>query len=184
MCNYEICSPKWAVPRDPRNSYRIYRKKCHISNVGRNGLSKTDLKNVLETLPDGDPMIVDEFIYHDCGGYSDLENFWLQRCLTDEEDVSEYKIKQILEWTTDFSCRESDHGGRGWRWFNVCLFNTNKNKYYFRSLCRIIHEDSEIWEGYLREKKCPNAKNKNFYIDYSNMTTTLQYWRRLKNIIS
>ena len=182
MCDYEICSPN-----DGRSQYRIFRKRCHISNVGKNGLTNADLKNVLETLPetlpDGDPMIVDEFIYHDCGGYSDLENFWLQRCLTDEEDVSDYEIKQIVEWLTCLSCCESDHGGRGWRWFQVCLFNTNKNKYYFRSLCRIIHEDSEI-SGYVRKKKCPNAKNKNFYIDYSNMSANLQYWRRLKNIIS
>ena len=73
MCDYEICSPN-----DGRSQYRIFRKRCHISNVGKNGLTNADLKNVLETLPDGDPMIVDEFIYHDCGGYSDLENFWLQ----------------------------------------------------------------------------------------------------------
>ena len=179
MCNYEICSPKWAVPRDPRNSYRIYRKKCHISNVGRNGLSKTDLKNVLETLPetlpDGDPMIVDEFIYHDCGGYSELENFWLQRCLTDEEDPGDYEITQIAE--------QSPPRCGAWRWFTVCLFNTNKNKYYFRGICRIIREDSGMSE-YMRKKQCPNAKNKNFYVDYSNMQANLQYWRRLKNIIS
>lgn len=178
-CRYEICSPK----RIGRSEYRIFLKRCHIYNVGKNGLINADLKNVLETLPDGEPKILDEFIYHDCGGYSDLENFWLQRSLTDEEDPGDYEIKQIVEWTTDFSCRESDHGGRGWRWFQVCLFNTNKNKYYFRSLCRIIHEGSEICE-YLREKKCPNAKNKNFYIDYSNMVAHLQYWHRLKNIIS
>ena len=173
MCDYEICSPKKPLGR-PTNNYRIFRKRCHISNVGKNGLTKADLTNVLETLPDGEPRIVAEYIYHDCAGYSALENFWLQRCLTDDEDGGDYEIKQIIEWINP--------SGQN-RWFKVCLFNINKNKYYFRSLCKIIPEDSGISE-YLRKKKCPNAKNKNFYIDHSNMTTTLQYWRRLKNIIS
>ena len=174
MCDYEICSPK--NPRsEPNNAYRIFRKRCHISNVGKNGLTKVDLTNVLGTLPEGEAEIPPHHIYHDCRGYRDLENFWLQRFLTDDEDESDYEIRQIVE-----------HHHRDWdagRWFQVCLFNTNKNKYYFRGICRIIHEDPGMSE-YLRKKKCPNAKNKNFYIDYSNMTTTLQYWRRLKNIIS
>ena len=175
MCDYEICSPK--KPKSGKiGDYRIFRKRCHISNVGKNGLTKADLTSVLETLPCEELEILDEIIYHDCCGYSDLENFWLQRCLTDEEDASDYEITQIAE-------QPPPQCGGAWRWFQVCLFNTNKNKYYFRSLCRIIHEDPGMSE-YLRKKKCPNAKNKNFYIDYSNMTTTLQYWRRLKNIIS
>jgi hypothetical protein len=183
MCDYEICLPSKLTAK---SGYRLFHKRNHRCNIGKSGLSETDLKNVLETLPDGDPMIVDKFIYHDCGGYSDLENFWLQRCLTDEEDASDYEITQIVEWLTDLSCCESDQsdrGDRGSRWFHVCLFNTNKNKYYFRSLCRIIHEDPGMSE-YLRKNKCLNAKNINFYIDYSNMETCLQYWRRLKNIIS
>ena len=174
MCDYEICSPK--NPRiGTNNQYRIFRKRCHISNVGKNGLTKEDLTNVLETLPEGEAEILDDLTYHDCRGYRDLENFWLQRFLTDDEDESDYEIRQIAEL--------HPRAWEGGRWFNVCLFNTNKNKYYFRGICRIIRTDSGI-DGYLRKKKCPNAKNKNFYIDYSNMTTTLQYWRRLKNIIS
>ena len=172
MCDYEICSP--IKPHSAKYNYRIFRKRCHRQNVGKNGLTKADLTNVLETLPDGELEIIDELIYHDCGGYSELENFWLQRCLTDEEDPGDYEITQIAE-------QPPPQCGGAWRWFQVCLFNTNKNKYYFRGLCRIIREDSGMSE-YL--KKCPNAKNKNFYIKYSNMTTTLQYWCRLKNIIS
>ena len=54
MCDYEICSPKKPLGR-PTNNYRIFRKRCHINNVGKNGLTKADLTNVLETLPEGDP---------------------------------------------------------------------------------------------------------------------------------
>ena len=170
LCDYEICPPN-----DGRSQYRIFHKRCHISNVGKNGLTKADLTNVLETLPDGEPDILDELIYHDCCGYSDLEKFWLQRILTDDEDEIDYEIMQIAE--------QSPPQCGAWRWFQVCLFNTNKNKYYFRGICRIIREDSGMSE-YMRKKQCPNAKNKNFYVDYSNMQANLQYWCRLKNIIS
>ena len=170
-CLYHVAQAK-------RGDFRIFRKTAHIQNVGKQGLSLPVLKNTLHTIDDvwergnlpSDDDVWDSF----SKGDREREEFWLKRCLVDDENIHEFKIilLHIGPSTPDDPCP----------WHDIALLNTKTNKYYFRGMVSV--RCLFTTQKYLTSKNCPKAKNKRFSIDYSNMGSVFEFWVRLREIVS
>lgn len=171
-CLYHVAQAK-------RGGFRIFRKTAHIQNVGKRGLSLPVLKNTLHTIDDvwerGDPPSDDDVWDSFSKGDREREEFWLKRCLVDNENIHEFKIILLQ------ICSIGDLRRGRTPWHNIGLMNTETNKYYFRGM---VSNADVARKEYLLKKKCPKAKNKRFSVDYSNMGAEFEFWVRLREIVS
>lgn len=160
---------------------RIFRKGAHIQNIGKAGLTLAKLTDVLHNFSVStlvaafDMTTSSSFSWHSINHDSDLESFWLNRILVNEENPDEFSIVLLVE-----------KGPSPESWYNVCLFNTRTEKYHFRGFCRDltqigVHDTAR--EHYIKRKGLVHAKNTNFYVDYSNMTAPYTFWTNLKRKI-
>jgi len=172
---YEIVKCKGKQnPHRPHN-YRIFNKKAHIQNIGKQGLTKQELIQVLDgRFPDNIP-IADScpselrgkmtYQYSSALPNKEREHIIKKQCLIrDKENTDNFNVILGLE------LRHSSFS-----WFNVCLFDTHKHKYIFRGF---TPNNSE----YVRE--FPKSINQDYYIDLSNMESTPDFFFTLKQIIS
>ena len=111
--------------RHPKNisrqhDYRIFHVNSPNTPIGRWGLYKEELQNVLcNDIVDDEVDIPHDPrhmipIWHPITdeGLSDL---WLKRSLEDKEDIEDWECVLVFEEAS-------------WRWYKICLFNKKKKK--------------------------------------------------------
>ena len=174
---YEIVKCKGKQnPHRPHN-YRIFNKKAHIQNIGKQGLTKQELIQVLdERFPDNIPIAdscPSELRGETITRYSlalpnkEREHIKKKQCLIrNKENTDNFNVILMLEYLSHID---------GMTWCSVCLFDKDKHKYIFRGFTPNNFEDV---------REFPKSINQDYYICLSNMETTPDFFFTLKQIIS
>lgn len=152
MDKYEIRSPSWD---NGKIWFRIFHKNNARASI--RSLKSGDLIDVLNEWDNNNNNNNDYYINHSIN---------LERCLKKNENINNFKnILTIKEG--------------GGKWFKVCLYNENEDKYYFRSItCNDIE-----WQR--REyKELINSQDDKWYIDLSGMLAPGFFWDEIKIILN
>jgi len=165
--DYELTYPK---SKGREHCLRIFHKKSHNCNVGNSSkLSKHIVIDLLNTLtPLYESYKPELTIFPDCRHDDKLQQFWLRRCYYNEDDL---KNKEIILLSIN---HDISYGGY---WYGVCIYDTERHIYKFRSLLKW----NKLPDEYKEKKKLKISLDDDFYIDYSNYEGEKYWWVELKN---
>ena len=163
---YELCYPKKRT-----KELRIFNKNSHNCNIGNsNKINLSILKQLLTNL-DSEYINFNNYeIYPDFSNDSKMNELWLKRCY---ENIQDIRNKKIIILGKDKYKEEV-----GGVWYCICIYDTNKQIYKFRSLLEWNKK-----QDYYKEKKCKKSIDDDYWIDYSNMESYKNWWIELKNRI-
>ena len=153
------------------NSWRFQYKNSPRSNPPQKGITELELKNTLNNwlgdhsiCPEG---TVTSIPIHD----SEHQEFWLKRCLTDEEEIKDWSI--VILYVYKLPDNEEP-------WYQTYIKNKDNNLYSGRTITKLINMNKNSKINMLRQP----SQNPIYIVEWTKLIAFEPFWVELKNILN